>query len=84
MPHHLHRLLGVAILDGRDIDEVVVGVRRLIAQEAHDVVQRVGRHEHGGVTPHDVGAHDGRTETLAQRGDARILRTATMRRCDAA
>ena len=40
MPHDLERLLGIAKLDRGDVGEIVVLLRRIVVQPAHDLASR--------------------------------------------
>ena len=72
MPDDFDRGFQIAVLDGRDIREVVVALRAVIVQPTHDVEYTLGAHVDVRHAPHDFDALDRVPELLAQRGCCRV------------
>ena len=54
MPHDFNGAIGVAVLNRRDVDQIVVAFAGLVVQPAHHAMQRLARDEHCGLTPRDL------------------------------
>src|SRR5665213_447945 len=72
MPNDLHLLLGVAVLNGSDVGEIVVALRGIVVQPAHDLEHAVRPHVDGGIAPDDFRANVRLSELGGDRFGRRI------------
>src|SRR6185437_7222775 len=79
VPHDLDRLLEVAEFHSRHIREIVVQLRRVVVQPAHDLVQLAAVDDDRRLTPDDSRAREGAPESGPECLDRRAHRAAPVR-----
>src|SRR5665647_2476649 len=72
MPDDLEWLLRISELDGGDIGEVVVLLRGIIVQPAHDLAHAARLDIDVGLSPDHLGAHEERAELRRDRSGGRV------------